>query len=201
MKYDQQYFIAMSAGSENYPLLTWDDDLIKYDYTEFSRREPIEVYDMLYLKLGRPIPHHPEMVDFHELPEPVFVKPLKNILHDLDINGIQLFEAQVRHGKTVYPDYYIMNVYHNIACLDKTRSKYDHKKYDDGVEFYFIDNLALDEAVLDTIPEKHRLIFGLTEDCQHILYHQKIVDAILAAKPKGISFARVDGWSVGSAFD
>ena len=72
MKYDQQYFKAMRSGSDNYPLLTWDDDLIKYDYTEFDRCEPIEVYEMLHLKLGRPVPDHPEMVDFHKLPEPVF---------------------------------------------------------------------------------------------------------------------------------
>jgi len=198
MKYDQQYFKAMRSGSDNYPLLEWDDDFNEYDDTEFDGREPIEVYDMLHFKFGNPVPHHPEMVDYHELPEPVFSKPLKDILHGLDINGIQLFEAQVRHGKTVYPDYYIMNVYHNIACLDKNRSEYTQSK--SGL-LYFIDKLVLDDTVLDAIPEKHRLIFGLTEDCQHILYHQKIVDAILAANPKGISFARVDGWSVGSAFD
>jgi len=198
MKYDQQYFKAMRSGSDNYPLLEWDDDLIKYDYSEFSRCDPIEVYEMLYFMVGPPVPDHPEMVDFHKLPEPVFSKRLKDLLHSLDINGIQLFEAQVRHGKTVYPDYYIMNAYHMIACLDKNRSEYTKSK--SGL-LYFIDNLTLDEAVLDTIPEKHRLIFVLEEDCQHILYHQKVVDAILAANPKGISFARVDGWSVGSAFD
>ncbi|NOZ53025.1 MAG: hypothetical protein GXP08_07760 [Gammaproteobacteria bacterium] len=196
MTYDQQYFKAMRSGSDNYPLLEWDDDLIEYDYSEFSRCEPIEVYDMLHLMVGPPVPDHPELVDFHKLPEPVFSKRLKNILHGLDINGIQLFEAQVRHGETVYPDYYLMNVYHEIACLDKVRSKYDYEE-----EMYFIDKLALDEAVLDTIPEKHRLIFVLKEDCQHILYHQNVVDAIMAANPKGIGFARVDGWHVGSAFD
>jgi len=196
MKYDQQYFKVMRSGSDNYPLLTWDDDLIEYEYGEFGRYDPIEVYDMLYLKLGRPIPDHPEMVDFHKLPYHVFSKCLKAILHDLDINGIQLFEAQVRHDKTVYPDYYIMNAYHEIACLDKVRSKYEYEE-----ELYFIDKLVLDDAVLDTIPEKHRLIFVLEEKHSMILYHQKIVDAIMAAKPKGISFARVDGWSVGSAFD
>jgi len=198
MKYDQQYYLALSG---EYAMFEWDDDLIEYDYSEFSRCEPIEVYDMLYFELGNPVPDNPELVDFHELPEPVFSKRLKDILHSLDINGIQLFEAQVRHGKTVYPDYYIMNAYHEIACLDKVRSKYEHKKYDDDLELYFIDNLALDDAVLDAIPEKHRLIFVLEEKHSMILYHQKIVDALLVAKPKGISFARVDGWSVGSAFD
>jgi len=198
MKYDQQYFKAMRAGSDNYPLLEWDDDFNEYDDTEFDRCEPIEVYDMLHLMVGPPVPDHPEMVDFHKLPEPVFAKRLKDILHGLAINGIQLFEAQVRHGEAVHPDYYIMNAYHEIACLDKKRSEYTQSR--SGLQ-YFVDKLALDDAVLDSIPEKHRLIFVLEEKHSLILYHQTVVDAIMAANPKGIGFARVDGWHVGSAFD
>lgn len=194
MNYDNQYYMEMASGNDNYPLLDWNED--NYDTTEFDRLEPIEVDVLLNLTVGPPEPDHPEFVDYHSQPDPVFHKRIYDVLEKMNIKGIQLFEAQIWEGDITHPDYYIMNVFNVISCLHRDRSKY---KEDDGD--FFIDKLSLDEKVLDKIPENERLICRLRENRGIILWHKKIVESIMAINPKGIRFTRVDQWSIGSAFD
>ena len=194
MNYDDQYYFEMRSGSDNYPLLNWAKN--NFDATEFDRLEPIEVDVLLNLTIGPPEPEHPEFVDFHKLPEPVYHKRIRDVLEKMDIKGIQLFEAQIWEGEIAHPDYYIMNVFNVISCMHRDRSKYE----EEGMST-FIDKLSLDEEVLDKIPEDERLIFIIEEDYGKYLFHQRVVDAIMAINPKGIRFTRVDQWGIGSAFD
>jgi len=99
MNYDEQYYFGMRSGSDSYPLLTWDKN--NYDTIEFHSLEPIEVYVLLNLTIGSPKPDHPEFVDFHKLPMPVFHKRIRDVLEKMNIKGIQLFEnstgSPIRH--------------------------------------------------------------------------------------------------------
>ena len=64
-----------------------------------------------------------------------------------------------------------------------------------------VESFSLDENVLDDIELKYRLVFKLEESTDIEIYHQSVVDKIMATNPKGVRFLRVDQWTIDSAFD
>ena len=195
--------MAIPSGEGQEVMVGFSDENT-YDTTEFDRYEPIACYEMLIIDVEQlALPQFP-VVDHYQLTEHVFSKRLKDTLHALDINGIQFFEAEIHHEGKVYSDYYAMNAYHRIECMDRKQSEFE-ADYDEDIDHttYDIDKLVLDQKVLDAIPEKHRLIFVLKEKAKFILYHEKVVAAIQALQPKpvGVNFVPLSAWWVGSAFD
>ena len=188
-----EYFVLESAASNDYPMLAWDEYL-----ATFGRPEPFKPLGRpIKLRLGKPIPKNPIMVDFHELPTPVFSPRMKEALEPLDIHGVQFVLADVKVKPDDVRPYWIMNVYTWIDCVDRGRSVLS--LYDDG-GVLGVKNLVLDERVLSEIPLERRLAFCLGETPSTHVFHQSMVDKVLALKPEGLRFIRVDKWSDSAAF-
>ncbi|MBI1425719.1 MAG: hypothetical protein GC149_20010 [Gammaproteobacteria bacterium] len=200
MSVNTEYFVIESTNNNNYPLLEWDDDEDLEIPLAHSARDgiplPVPLPHPIKLVLGEPIPRKPQMVDFHELPEPVVGKKIKDVLEPLSIDGIQLLPAVVTTDFGVF-DYWYLHVYNEIECMDRDRSISTYSNLGDASD---IKKLVLAEHELDSIPLDMRLIFVLKESTPTYLFHQSIVDKILAVKPEGVRFFRVDQWSHGSAF-
>lgn len=81
--------------------------------------------------------------------------------------------------------------------MDKEKSV---STYTDRGTASHISKLVLSETELEPIPLDMRLIFVLKEYTPLYLFHQSIVYKILAVKPEGVRFIRVDQWNHGSSF-
>ncbi len=189
----QDYFVIERGGSNNYPLLEWDQNA-----GPFRKGKPVTVTEPIKLRLGAPVPAHPEMVDYHSLPRPVVGERIKNLLEPMNIDGIQLIPARIPVEGRMH-DYWLLHVFNEISCLDRDKSKCAYSKRGRVID---IKDLVLDEAVLQAIPLEKRLIFVLGESTSTYLFHRSIKDAIMALEPapKGLQFFCADVWGSDAVF-
>jgi len=191
---NQDYYVIKRGGSNNYPLLEWDQSSGMFD-----KGKPVTVTPPIKLRLGAPVPDKPEMVDYHSLPEPVVGERIKNILEPMTLYGTQLIPARIPVEDNVY-DYWLLHVFNEIACIDREKSILEIDE-DDG-DVLDIEQLALDEKVLQEIPLDKRLIFVLKESTSTYLFHRSVKEAIMALEPapQGVQFFRADQWGSAAVF-
>ncbi|NVJ00726.1 hypothetical protein HV824_21760 [Myxococcus sp. AM009] len=188
-----EYCVLESVASNDYPMMDWDEFFVG-----LVRPRPVKPLGRpVKLRLGKPIPRNPLMVDFHELPEPVFSPRFKEALEPLAIYGVQFIPADVRVTPDDVRPYWIMHVHNWIACVDRERSVLS--LHDDG-EVLGVRRLVLDEPVLLEIPLERRLAFCLSETPSTHVFHQSLADQVLALKPEGLRFIPVSQWSDAAAF-
>lgn len=186
------YFVIMRAGPSSYPLLEWDEYRLG-----FAKPAPVNVTAPVQLRLGAPVPRAPVMVDYHSLPTPVVSERIKNALASLDLFGLQLVPADVKVKPDDVRRYWLLHVFNKIACIDRQRSACTF--YSDG-DALSINKLVLDETVLHDIPPERRRVFRLAESTSVYLFHQSVVERVLALQPEGLRFIRADQWSDGAGF-
>ncbi len=192
-----EYYVVERENNNNYPLFSWDQSS-----GEFGLGRPIPCTEILKFRLGEPIPKKIEWADYHHAPQPVISFPLARILEKLDIYGIQLIPAKVRNPKDPFSelhDYAFVHVWNRISCLDKTQSIITTNKAGDLI--WGIDKFVMDEAAIQKIELKKRLIFELAEKTSILLMHQCIKDALESINPKGIRFIPATQWNSDSTFD
>lgn len=192
-----EYYLIDSDDTPSVPLLMPDKN---QSTMMLLRRYPIEPLEKpMELCFNPPVPAKPRMVDFHELPSPVFSRKIYDVLQPMNIYGLQLLPATIRGKKEErYNDYWVAYVYNRIACLDMEHSQYDIDEDDgeiDNIMRFFIDIKKLAE-----IPLKKRLVFLLEEDMPKRIYHKSIVDAIMSVNPVGIRFYPIQEWYEGLQF-
>ncbi|MCG2839328.1 hypothetical protein L6J37_21095 [Photobacterium sp. WH77] len=90
-----------------------------------------------------------------------------------------------------------MHIWNHHKAIHHGRSKIDGTYVDDD---FTLEVLSLDENVLDKIPLEKRLVFTL-EEKPKFLFHETVVQALREVNLTGLSFQRVDEWSIGSAFE
>lgn len=183
---EMEYYIIERENNDNYPLLDWVDGLS----LAFFDRQFIKVNQPVQLQMGDPIPYAAEMVDYHELPNPVFSKKVKDALESLSIKGVQLVPATVHVGKEDF-DYWILHVMNECGCLNIQESEYEVTSH--GVIFA-LNKIVLRNDVFTNIPEEQRLIFYMSEYHPMCLYHQRVKDQIESVSPKGLKFISVEDW-------
>jgi hypothetical protein len=186
------YFVIMRAGPSSYPLLEWDEYRVG-----FVRPLPVKVTAPVKLRLGAPVPRAPVMVDYHSLPEPVVSERIKGTLESLDLFGMQLVPADVKVKADDVRRYWLLHVFNWIACIDRQRSVC---KFDSDGDALGISKLVLDEKVLEAIPPERRRAFVLSESPSVYLFHQSVVEQVLALQPEGLRFIRVDQWNDSAGF-
>lgn len=195
-----EYYVVESETHKPYPLFSWDQSS-----GDFGLGMPVQCNEVLKFRLGDPIPNKFELVDFHEAPQPVISFALARILGKLNIYGIQLIPAKVRNPKDSSEephDYCFVHVWNRIACIDKAKSEIEYLDDDDPNSMIFsIDKFVMDEASMQKIEIKNRLIFELAEKTSILLMHQSIKDAIESINPKGIRFIPATQWNSDSTFD
>ena len=191
-----EYYVVERENNDNYPLFALDQKSVGT-----GQGVPIQYTEPLKLRLRDPISPKFEWVDYHKAPEPVISFPLASLLEKLDIYGIQLIPAKVRNPKDPYSDlhdYCFVHVWNRIACIDRTNSTLIVMK--SGMIFS-IKKFVMDEAALQKIELKNRLIFELAEKTSILLMHQSIKVAIESISHKGIRFIPVAQWNSDSTFD
>jgi len=90
-----------------------------------------------------------------------------------------------------------LEVFNWIACIDRQSSAVSLSRRDTVLS---INKLVLDEKVLQEIPLVRRRVFVLTESPSVYLFHQSVVEQVLALQPEGVRFIRVDPWNDGADF-
>lgn len=186
------YFVIMRAGPSSYPLLEWDELRLG-----FARPAPVNITTPIKLRLGAPVPRAPVMVDYHSLPTPVVSERIKDVLEPLDLFGLQLVPADVKVKPDDVRRYWLLHVFNRIGCIDRQRSVC--KFYSEG-DALSINKLVLDEEVLQEIPLERRNVFRLAEATSTHIFHESVVERVLALQPEGVRFIRVDQWSDSAGF-
>lgn len=192
-----EYYVVERENNDQYPLFSWDQP-----ENEYGLGIPVKYVEPLKFRLGEPIPNNPELVDFHEAPEPIISFALARILEKLNIYGVQLIPAKVRNSQDPFSevhDYCFMHVWNRISCLDRVKSIITTNKAGDII--WGIDELVLDEKSLGQYELSQRLIFELTENTSVLLVHETIKSAIESINPKGIRFIPATQWNSDSTFD
>lgn len=182
-----EYYVIERDGS--YALFSWDQSS-----GQFGLGAPVQFEGPVELRVREPASSQPELVDFHELPEPVISPRISDVLAPLDIYGVQLVPAKVRIPGEKPPiayDYRFVHIWNRINCLDKEQSELE--LYDDGAIFG-IEKLTLDEGVLKSFGLHKRLVFQLAEKVSVSLVHESIRDHFMSAGPVGLRFINVADW-------
>lgn len=200
MENNVEYYFIAGTGMSDVPLLRNNDEINPRALRFLSRQEAVEIGEPVYLCYNSPIPKEPRMVDYHSLPSSVFSQKIIDVLTTMGIEGTQFVPAIVSglNGEE-YRDYYIVHCYARKEVFDKERSVYEYDE-DDGY-WDDIEKLFLDVDLLSKIPLSQRLIFKPKETTRFELYHQSVVDAIMAVNPEGVQFIPVDGWYEGIQFE
>lgn len=184
------YFVVERANNNSYPLLSWDEP-------SFRRSEEVVRSTPVRLRLGKPVPKKPQMVDFHVLPEPVVSKKICDVLVPMNLLDVQLVPAQVPADGRVF-DYWILHVRRCIEALDMSRSQYKVRPSDGGISI--LEKIVLDDRKLEKVPLDERLLFRPKEYGTVWLFHQRLKDAIEAVNPVGLRFFHVRDWDDTVAF-
>ncbi|MFP2930233.1 imm11 family protein [Pyxidicoccus sp. 3LG] len=187
-----RYYVVGRAGSNRYPLLAWDEDGLRY-----MRFEPVDDGRPIRLRLGSPAPAVPVMTDYHSLPSPVVSQRVRDVLAALPLVGVQLVPADVRVRGEDVRRYFLVHVYQRVAAIDRERSVLD--LFEDG-DVLGIQNLVLDMEKIAEVPLEQRLVFRLMESPSVHLFHESVVDAVLALQPEGVRFTPANGWSDSAGF-
>lgn len=139
--------------------------------------------------MRNPIPRKPVMCDFHVGNKDIFHKRIADVMKSFDIEGVEFLPAEIDDGKgNFYDDYVCVVVDDNTyEALDKEESIYEYRN-----RIYRIQKLVLDKNALEKIPLKKRLGMRLKEARGYYLFHQSVVDAIMALEPKGIGFKDIE---------
>jgi hypothetical protein len=181
------YYVVGRAGSNRYPLLEWEENGSRY-----SRMQPVNDGKTVQLRLGSPVPASPVMVDYHSLPRPVVSQRLRDVLAAQPLVGVQLVPADVRVRGDDVRRYYLVHVYQRIAAINRERSVLDIGVLE---KVLGIQHLVLDMEKIAQVPLEQRLVFRLWESPSVHLFHESVVNAVLALQPEGIRFTPADGWS------
>lgn len=133
-------------------------------------------------------------------PAPVLSPRLAEAVRAMDLYGIELVPAVVRHTEdpSCEPkDYYFLYVWNRIHCLDRQNS--DLELYGRGRIFGFRKLVLLADTLLRFDISK-RLIFELAEKPSVLLVHETVREAMESVKPQEVRFFRATEWNSDLAF-
>ena len=151
------------------------------------------------LEFDDPCPKKLDMADFLTRDGDAIVsEQIYNVLEPLKIKDTRLIPAVIQHKGKTYDNYHYLHNYNYISCLDKEKSVYNLDVLD---MIETIDKMELDASVLSKIPLEERLIFRLEELFTFQLFHESVVEKIMAVNPTGIRFVKLEDYHIGSAFN
>jgi len=131
----------------------------------------------------QPVPSNAELTDYIGVPDSVVSKRIYDILHPLNIHGIQLLPSAVYLNGEKYEGYWAIHIWNYIKCIDVEASDVEITMA--GV---YGGRIVIDAKRFEKIPLKERLIFRSEEGEMLKIFHKTIVEKILAVKPTGLVF-------------
>lgn len=175
-----KYYFAQGKFDDTYPI-------VNVNLSRYRR----EATDKVEVELRDPIPRNPVMADYHFGNKDIFHKRIADVMKSFDMEGIEFLPAEIDDGKgNIYDDYVCVVVDNNTyEALDKEKSDCF---MDEDTLMYDIKKAVLDRNVLAKIPLKKRLGMRLEEAPGYYLFHQSVVDAVMALNPKGLYFQDIE---------
>jgi len=196
MSLDTEYYVLESENNEHYPILGIDPQCtVGYDTFHGAYPVRLEESDHVIFAMDAPVPEQPQLADYLVTPKPIIEEKIKQVLEAITIAGSQYFPASVRFEGKLHDNYYYWHIYLKITCLHMARSEVKQRRASLSIR-----TISLDETILNRISESGRWVFRLAESTSRILVHERVVEKVMAIKPTGIRFIRVDQWNIGSAF-
>ncbi|GHU99282.1 hypothetical protein FACS1894159_03080 [Bacteroidia bacterium] len=187
----EEYFFLWDDGET--PSLTVEDKELAILLMWHEHRQlPDKPYD-LYIR--DTIPRNFTLGDFYFLSgkRQVVSKRIKTAIESLHPTNIDFLPADIHFHNDFEEEYFIINSYNRISCMDLDKSEWRKSHHPDG-GVLSIDKLVLDTVKLGKIPIEQRLVFILDECETFTLYHESIVDKIEKLNPSGMHAISVDAW-------
>ncbi|WP_046222648.1 imm11 family protein [Photobacterium halotolerans] len=130
--------------------------------------------------------------DYHETAEQLVSEKFRQVLAPFNLPGVDFYQTNIVNGDKIWSEHYYMHIWNHHQAIHHGRSEIDGTYVDDD---FTLELLSLDENVLDKIPLEKRLVFTL-EEKPKFLFHETVVQALREANLTGLSFQRVDEWSL-----
>jgi len=125
---------------------------------------------------------------------------IREKIKDFNIDSVQIYPAVIIDdaGK-YYDEYWYVNVFKRLDCLDYERCKI--KKYKPDADSHRVKKYCLSTSVLDGIPEESRLIFKPEKTSQgYTFFHKKIVKIFKDAGVNNLNFFKVSEYEMGDEY-
>jgi len=146
----------------------------------------------------------------------VFLEATVPIINERIYQKLQQFESNIT-GMQFYPtvlidddgnfheNFYCMNFWETLDCWDRKKSNFQKGSKErmakhDFYQYCIVNKYCLDDKVLDSIPEKKRLIFQMDSGFKYTFVHKKIADILIDANPTGINLVKVSDFEEGKQF-
>lgn len=187
----EKYFILEELNLHNSPMLNLKRNLAS---RLLGLSEVIESYDDFEFEFTKYSSMRSQMTDYHYHSTLLLSKHVTDILKNMNLYMVDYLDASLtdRKNNTNY-DYHVVHVRNHIECFDKEHSAWKPPAYDPN-EVMSIKIMTLNWDKLSLIPQEKRLLFRLKEATYYTLFHESVVDAILATKPTNMRFISVESW-------
>jgi hypothetical protein len=172
---NSKYYLIKRKTDQAYPLV----DILEYE------EEPWE------LELSSPVPRKPVMADYLSGARDVFTKRIADVMQAMNMEGVCFHSTEVDDTRgTIYDNYVCLETNDNIyKLMDKEQSEYEE---DDDI--YSFSKLVIDRKKLNKIPLNKRLCMRIYEAPGYHVYHQSVVDAVMALEPTGMYFQDIENY-------
>ena len=144
---------------------------------------------VLNVKTEKPIQSKSQLSDYIGGATDLFHQRIIEVLQNMGTEGVKYFPVRLDGWKeNIYDDYICVFAENNMyKLLDEELSSYSYRN-----RMYRIGKYVIDKEKLADIPLGKRLCMHVEEMLGYCLYHQSVVDAIMALEPVGMSFYNVE---------
>lgn len=142
-----------------------------------------------------PVLRKPIMADYLRSAKDVFSKRIADVMQAMNMEGVHFYPTEIDDQKgTIHDNYMCVYVDDNTyRLLDLEKSEYDiDDEIDKDNPLYDVYKIVIDRKKLSDIPLNKRLGMRLKEYPGKYLYHQSVVDAIMALEPTGMYFKDIE---------
>ena len=197
---NDEYYIIVGGDSLTYSVKQ-QPEYAGLDRNLYVLKEPMEPFEApleLFKHYGSPkgnMDYYSLSGGYHIISQRIY-----DILQRFNPPNIGYLPANITLRKKVYPNYYILQIYNNIECMDKTKSVWtknpNYKPEQDPPkrEIKRIHKFQLDEAKLNAIPLEQRRIITMKHCVFETLFHESIINEMEKIKPKGFYVMSLNEW-------
>jgi hypothetical protein len=181
---NEKYYFVKRKGDQAYPLISITN------MGNVQRGED----DILECHID-PVVRKSVMADYLRSTKDIFSKRVADVMQAMNMEGVHFYPTEVDDTKgTVYDGYVCVVVDGNTyKLLDLENSDYDvDDEIDKDNPICQVRKIVIDREKLNEIPLNKRLGMRLREYPGRYLYHQSVVDAVMALEPTGMYFQDIE---------
>jgi hypothetical protein len=181
---NEKYYSVKRKGDGAYPMV------------KITNLRKVEDGEEVILKTYMaPVVSKPVMADYLRSAKEIFSKRVVNAMQAMGMEGVHFYPAEVEGAKGVVHDGYVCvdvedNTY-KLLDLEKSDYRIDDE-IDENNPLYYVKKVVIDREKLCKIPLNERLGMCIDEVAGYHLYHQSVVDAVMALEPTGMYFKDIE---------